>query len=93
MNANATIQRGMIRRLSEIFHQSTIACCWVPSELNVSVYITKIQNNPVAVVNSDNYRYAVETMPHMESIIEKNTFLNVEKNGEIIYSNLREKGN
>ena len=82
----------MIKRLSEIFHKSTITCCWVPSELNVSDYLTKIQNNPVAVVNSDNYRYATESMPHMRSILEKNTFLNVEKKGEVIYSNLLEKG-
>ena len=74
LSANAMMQRNLIDQLSDIFSGATINCVWVQSDLYKANYLTKIQKDPIGLINSEAYRKARGTAEYMDLIEESNTF-------------------
>ena len=78
LSSNTRLQRELCQNLSTSCPKGIVRICWVPSNLNLSDCLTKIQKRPVEYTNSPKYREGIlsDTLSYLEvhSKMLQNTF-------------------
>ena len=86
LSSNAQLQRNLIDELSNIFSRAQIRCIWVQSDLNKADYLTRIQKDPIGLLNSKAYREAAGSAEFMGRLEQANAFYIKEPGKQAVYS-------
>ena len=75
ISSNCSLQRGLVKRLAQIFHRSTIKLFWATSKHNAADNWTRISQDPIALINSPKYRNGKGYIEHAPEIFRHNAYI------------------